>query len=224
MLQGMIAMSNLAWDCLYLYFTQVESIYAKMIALQTEPSPSILLSSEDDPEQMAVNFLTLHDELLANIALCEKSMQQHITEDEWQHILSPLVFHSDEIVLTGVLEPLKPHPQDCPDTCIVSLQTKTQWPKLQKELLKCRNGGERFFTDLEQLLSQPSASAMAIQVYYFCLKQGFKGRYLNQPEALQVYLQRCTKAIKQNLTNPKQGSGSGTKQRQKSEPQIGGSV
>jgi hypothetical protein len=212
-------MSNAAWDCLYLYFNQVESIYAQIIALQTEQQALPLVvnednnASEENVEAPPLDFLPLHEELKSSIALCQESMNSHVTEKEWGNLVCALIFHCDETVLTQTLE--------CrANINAKGLKVKAMWPTLQKQLLECRNGGERFFIKLDELLMQPCDFPVAIETYYFCLKQGFKGRYLHQPEKLQSYLEKCSDVITQNLVRAKSQGILQTKRNPKSEPQI----
>ncbi|MFT6990066.1 MAG: hypothetical protein ACJASL_002044 [Paraglaciecola sp.] len=213
-------MSNAAWDCLYQYFNQVESVYANITALQTEQQTLALGENEDNhsSDEAAdippLDFLPLNEALKSSITLCQQNMLTILTEKEWQYVQCALIFHCDETVLTQTLE--------CrANVKTKSLKFKAKWPTLQKQLLECRNGGERFFIKLDELLTPSSELTVAIETYYFCLKQGFKGRYLQQPDILESYMQRCSKVMTSNIAEAKSQAILATQAHPKNEPKIG---
>jgi type VI protein secretion system component VasF len=214
-------MSNEAWDCLYLYFNQLEKVYASIVALQTDQQPTPLSEDEDnhcqeDASKMtSLAFLPLHEELISSIAFCHQNISAYLSENEWEYLQCALIFHCDETVLTQTLERKA-------NIKTKKLQFKAKWPTLQKQLLECRDGGERFFSKLDELLTLSSEFPVAIETYYFCLKQGFKGQYLYQPERLEHYLKRCSKVMISNMTEQKSQATLRNKDHSKSEPKIGG--
>lgn len=183
-------MNNSAWDFLYLYFSAQELAYAKISAL-CESLQTIDIDDEDIlPEGAtitgAAELSPIYQEMIKNIQQCQQKLASLIAEKEIAYLINALIFHCDERVLT---------------TKIVNkllLKNKFAWPCLQQKLVQCRNGGEFFFTHLDELLLHPDAYPLALEVYYFCLKQGFRGCYFRDPEKIKRYLAHCTRAIKQN--------------------------
>lgn len=190
-------MNNSAWDFLYHYFSAQEAAYQKIITLCKSHQATTVDDDEQDvlPEEVMVthnpDLLPIHQEMLKNIQQCQQNLTPLMAEKELIYLIRALIFHCDETVLTT--------------TIIHKLlqRNRSLWPVLQQQLAQCRNGGECFFNHLDELLLHCNTYRMALEVYYFCLKQGFKGCYFNDPEKIKIYLSRCTRAIRQNamLTN-----------------------
>jgi type VI secretion system protein ImpK len=73
---------------------------------------------------------------------------------------------------------------------------RNEWEKnpLQLELFGEQLAGNKFFEKLEAMLKQIDVTADAVEVYYFCMLLGFKGRYA-------VYEQDKFMAIMQETAN-----------------------
>ena len=183
-------MNTSAWDFLYLYFAAQELAYAKITAL-CESLQAIAIDDEDIPPEGATitgvaKLLPIHQEMIENIQQCQQKLTALMTEKELTYLISALIFHCDERVLTTKI------------IYKLLLKNRFVWPCLQQQLVQCRNGGERFFNHLDELLLHPLAYPLALEVYYFCLKQGFRGCYFCDPEKIKRYLAHCARAIKQN--------------------------
>lgn len=180
-------MSNKAWDCLYLYFSTQEQHYSKIRSLLAlNQLADTTEANSPDQEQMKnkhKEMLSLYRDALDNIQQCRKNLALILSEKEIKFVIQALIFHVDENVLT------------------IKMANKL-WPGMQQELLQCRNGGEKFFINLNYLLKDSENHRMALEVYYFCLKQGFVGCYFNDPEKIKQYCVQCTRAIKRNATLP----------------------
>jgi hypothetical protein len=61
------------------------------------------------------------------------------------------------------------------------------WPLLGRALADTDFGGDVFFHKADDLRAAAQPSALVIQVYLFCLDEGFAGRYADDPEALADY-------------------------------------
>jgi type IV/VI secretion system ImpK/VasF family protein len=72
------------------------------------------------------------------------------------------------------------------------------WPLLQKELFKIDNAGEVFYEFLDELLSKPQTHMFIYEVYYFCMRYGFRGRYENNPVKVTEYLKKLQAKLKQD--------------------------
>lgn len=202
-------MSNKAWDCLYLYFSTQEQHYLtikSLIALDqlTDISGTVInaadineadIENANSPDKGLVkseltDILSIYQRTLTNIQQCRKSLAAILSEQEVKLVMQALIFHVDETVLTIKM------------ASRLWQKKRFLWPGMQKELLQCRNGGEKFFINLNHLLKHSEDNRMALEVYYFCLKQGFKGCYFNDPEKIKQYCVQCTRAIKRNATLP----------------------
>lgn len=73
---------------------------------------------------------------------------------------------------------------------------RSEWERnpLQLEYFGEQLAGNKFFEKLESMMSQPEVTQDAIEIYYFCMLLGFKGRY-------GVYEQEKLLAIMQNTAN-----------------------
>lgn len=183
-------MNNGAWDFLYLYFSAQELAYAKITALCESLQAIDIDNGDIQPEgatiTSAAELSPIHQEMIENIQQCQQNLAPLMAEKEIAYLINALIFHCDERVLT---------------TKIVNqllLKNKFVWPCLQQQLVYSRNGGEIFFNHLDELLLHTDAYPLALEVYYFCLKQGFRGCYFRDPEKIKRYLAHCTRAIKQN--------------------------
>jgi type VI secretion system protein ImpK len=73
---------------------------------------------------------------------------------------------------------------------------RSEWERnpLQLEYFGEQLAGNKFFDKLESMLTQPEVTQDAVEIYYFCMLLGFKGRY-------GVYEQEKLLAIMQNTAN-----------------------
>jgi type IV/VI secretion system ImpK/VasF family protein len=78
----------------------------------------------------------------------------------------------------------------------LNLPTASQsWQPLQQELYKVDNGGELFYQAIDTLLAKPETASLIFELFYFCLADGFRGRYANSPEKLKLYRSLLTHRI-----------------------------
>jgi type VI secretion system protein ImpK len=75
---------------------------------------------------------------------------------------------------------------------------KNEWEKnpLQLELFGEQLAGNKFFEKLESMLKQIDVTQDAVEVYYFCMLLGFKGRYaIYEQEKLLATMQETANAL-----------------------------
>lgn len=106
----------------------------------------------------------LRDELLGKLGELRSSLRSLLSEKEAGMVLLPLVIHIDELVMRRL-----------------SREEQTQWPLLQKELFDLTHGGEVFFEFATERLDKPDTPPVLFQVLYFCLSDGFVGRFAAEP-------------------------------------------
>lgn len=75
-------------------------------------------------------------------------------------VIFPLTAYCDEIIKRSIID-------------VQSLE----WLPLQKELYKIDNAGDLFYELLDNILIKTETLSLVYEVYYFCLKDGFHGRY-----------------------------------------------
>lgn len=105
------------------------------------------------------SLITIREELRVRLKDVEAALGKVLSEREKYFALFPIVIYVDEV-----------------------LRTETQgradnWESLQSELYGISDGGERFYTVLDELLRLDSTHPIVFEVFYFCLSHGFTGQY-----------------------------------------------
>lgn len=95
-----------------------------------------------------------------------------------EHAMLALVIALDERIMHGMPEELG-----------------LSWPLLQTEWLGSADGGDAFYRIIDTVEGDPSTPSFLFEVFYFCLSQGFVGRYIGQPDAIEGYQQRLRARI-----------------------------
>lgn len=89
-----------------------------------------------------------------------------------------LVIYFDERIMVALPDYLRP-----------------SWPLLQREHTGSSAGGEDFYRFASELPA--STPSFVFEVYYFCLENGFVGRYATDMETIQRYEHRLRESIEQ---------------------------
>jgi type IV/VI secretion system ImpK/VasF family protein len=84
-------------------------------------------------------------------------LAETLSEHEVYHVLFPFVVYSDELLATATRGAVN------------------RWEPMQSELYEIDNGGELFYTVLEERLKQDETHPLVFETYYFCLNDGFTG-------------------------------------------------
>ena len=232
-------MNNQAWDHLYLYFSEIENIYDRLTSPELSDQVSLIINELNNTEdngdlhqtelayssiELPPECLEAHADLLDNIENCKEKLRPLIKEKELDYVTSALIFHCDETILTKTLNRLFAE-IDC--SCSKQAHApmfmfKSKWPTLQMSMLQCRDGGERFFNSLDEISLAPTDYILAVEVYYFCLKQGFVGRYLDSQHTIDKYKAKLADVIAANQSKyiPPMTLDLGSTD--KTEPTIGG--
>ena len=63
-----------------------------------------------------------------------------------------------------------------------------RWPLLQQSLFNVGNGGRLFYRTLDKLLKVQGQEIFIYQTYYFLLKEGFCGMYMDEQITRQHHL------------------------------------
>ncbi|EFI34723.1 Type IV / VI secretion system, DotU [Desulfonatronospira thiodismutans ASO3-1] len=107
------------------------------------------------------------------------ALETDLNERDVYYILFPLVAHIDEQVQFRFLNPAQ----------------SNGWPPLQRELFDTDSAGELFYETLDDLLIKPQTLPLILEVYYYCLNEGFGGRLANNPSKRQEYMERLRNRI-----------------------------
>lgn len=208
-------MLNKAWGHLYCYFTALDkttkdfqtdefTVLLTPIMYPVDNKKALYVLEDTNQENLLKDisdyFSAIQRKLQNDLTLCRKKLSQIVQEKELNYVMSALVFYCDELVLTKCLTEVfsKLECHYYTNFHSPAFVVKTQWPSLQQSQLHCREGGEIFFKNINELLIGSSNLALAAEVYYFCLKRGFLGRYVNSPHEINRNLTELAQIIMQN--------------------------
>lgn len=217
-------MTNTLWDHAYQYFATQQSIYLKFKALDFEQQIKLLCPQEEQTEEAPtiVSMISLRDELVDNLQTLLNSISSLLTEEHSRFVVDALTFHCDETVLSQHITQINVTQETLEHLSRATVVHKLSalWPKLQMQFCHCNNGGELFFANLHTILSRSDTFRFALEIHFFCLRQGFVGRYLQQPDMLDHYQSQCTKVLAP-IANQSTSKQSKAKTLLKNEPSLG---
>jgi len=99
-------------------------------------------------------------------ALRELLIAQYSERDAYL-VLFPLIAHCDEFIRKSLLN-----------------SDQLNWPSFQEEFYKVDDAGDVFYDLLDDLLAKPETLPLVYEIYLFCLKDGFLGRYSVYPQTI----------------------------------------
>ena len=103
----------------------------------------------------------------------QKALGGAYGEAEIDEALRPFVYLVDELVLRRLAE-----------------AEQSEWPMLQYKLFGIDSGGDRFFEQADEKLSQRGGSLLVFELLHFCITAGFEGRYVGNLARLREYKER----------------------------------
>ena len=110
-------------------------------------------------------------------ALRELLIAQYSERDAYL-VLFPLIAHCDEFIRKSLLN-----------------SDQLNWPSFQEEFYKVDDAGDVFYDLLDDLLAKPETLPLVYEIYLFCLKDGFLGRYSVYPQTIAEYIKKLSKHI-----------------------------
>lgn len=125
-----------------------------------------------------IDFVELRSKLRDQLECLRTAITEQYSEREAYFVLFPLMAHCDELVQMLILD-----------------INQLEWPSLQQELYQVIDAGDLFYELLDNALSKPETLPLVYEVYYFCLNDGFYGRYSANHERIADYLQKLRKHI-----------------------------
>lgn len=154
-------MKNQIWPAIYGIFQELD----KMI-----DQAQGVVSVKDKGERRGVQVLKrgiqtddivpLRAEIRNKLNFLRVRLNEYLTERETYLALFPVVIYFDETVQSKIFQ-----------------GQHVMWPPLQKELFQIDNGGELFYDTLDDILRKPETVPFVYEVFYFCLSDGFQGKY-----------------------------------------------
>lgn len=179
-------MKNELWQTVHDVFARFDGFFGDFRTVSKAPEA---VPSDAEPEGPEVDVddekpRSLNDLLEARTGLRSELDQvnarlaERLSERDAYLVLFPIVAHFDELVQTRFLT-----------------DDKLSWPPLQGELFQIDDAGELFFETLDDLLMKPQTLPFVFEVFYFCLSDGFKGRYSQNPKKINEYMDRLKSRI-----------------------------
>ena len=107
----------------------------------------------------------------------ENRLAEVLSDHDRFNALFPIVVYIDELVQVG------------------TRGEASRWQPLQGEFFNEKNGGETFFTYLDDNLKQIKTHPIVLEVYYFCLSDGFVGVYRDNPKKIEDYRHKLAERI-----------------------------
>ena len=142
--------------------------------LQWGSAPTSPPTSED-AEALAI--IQVRREVRESLRRLEQRLAASYRAPNVRHVIAPLIIHTDERLMVATRGRVE------------------AWTPLQLEILGLDDGGVQFYLALDELLSQADTPALVFEVYYFCLRDGFKGLYAENPARIEDYKDRVQKRL-----------------------------
>jgi type IV/VI secretion system ImpK/VasF family protein len=182
-------MKNDLWEALLDIFQKLDELFGRD-RFVFKPAPTLSYAEEDDLESEKgarlpadrtlplEELLRARSELRKELDSVRAKISAQLNERDGYLVLFAIVAHFDELVQMRFLK-----------------GDKLNWPTLQRELFQVDDAGEIFYETLDDLLIKPQTLPFVLEVYYFCLNDGFKGRYDQNPAKIIEYMERLKQRI-----------------------------
>jgi type VI protein secretion system component VasF len=121
---------------------------------------------------------TLRDDIRTRLDELRAELAKVLSEREVYQVLFPLTIHYDELVLRRL-----------------SPTEQTAWPLLQSERYGINDGGDVFYSFADDRFANAETPPLVFEVLYFCLSDGFIGRYANDAAKIAGYKSKLAARI-----------------------------
>jgi type IV/VI secretion system ImpK/VasF family protein len=125
-----------------------------------------------------VDLVHIKDTLRQRLVWLRAKFAEVLSDYDVYFAIFPVVVHFDEFVQ------------------IASRGESARWEPLQGELFNVSNGGELFFQQLDDRLRQQETHPLVMEIFYYCLSDGFTGKYHDDPKKLDDYKARLVERIR----------------------------
>lgn len=112
------------------------------------------------------NLVALRASIRERLQWLKGELALVLTEHELHYVLLPLVIYIDELVTS------------------TTRGEASRWEPLQSELYDVANGGELFYSLIEDHLRKSDTHPFVFQIFYFCLSDGFVGMAERDPRKI----------------------------------------
>jgi type IV/VI secretion system ImpK/VasF family protein len=118
------------------------------------------------------NLVQMRDGMRRHLQDLKKELMKTLVEHDVHYVLMPITIYCDELARA------------------VTRGAVDRWEPLQSELYNMQNGGERFYDLIEDRFKQEGTPPIVFEVFYFCLNDGFVGKFQGDPAKIQDYKDR----------------------------------
>jgi len=188
-------MKNKLWAAVYETFNEIDSLLTKFekfgsvseaavptaASMQKRPAPKpgaagVLgmrqaYSATDDLVAVRAKIRSRLDQLKAALA-------ESLTEREGYLVLFAVVVSLDEVVNNRLAQ-----------------GQGAAWPSLQKELFRIDDGGSVFYDTIDDLYRKPDTLPFIYETFYYCLSEGFRGKYAENLTKVNEYKHKLEEKI-----------------------------
>jgi type IV/VI secretion system ImpK/VasF family protein len=126
-----------------------------------------------------IDLVELRSQLRSQLEALRTFISERYSERDAYFVIFPLTAHCDEVVKMMILD-----------------TQHLEWPPLQQELYQVADAGDLFYELLDNALTKPDTLPLVYEAYYFCLRDGFFGRYSIHPDRVTDYLVKIQKHIR----------------------------
>lgn len=180
-------MKNRKWEAIHELYSRMERLHGRSLYQPEEAlygGAAEAKPKAEAPAQAAEREYTLDEliefrvELRMQLDRLKMAFSEEHSESDVYMILFAIVAHIDEIVQNNILHSLD-----------------ISWPLLQKELFQIENAGDVYYDILDSILQKPQTNPFIYEVYYFCLRCGFRGRHAGNPASVAEYIKKLRDRI-----------------------------
>ena len=118
-----------------------------------------------DLESECEKISEIRDTVKKDLRAIHENIRDFLTENNAYYVIFALVSHCDEIARAHI-----------------GSHSTERWLPLQDELFNTDDAGNLFYKYIELFRGRNDISQITFQTYYYCLSDGFKGRYIFEPE------------------------------------------
>ena len=137
------------------------------------------LQAEDKSIEFKINdLIELRSKLRIELDTLRELLTGQYSERDAYLVLFPLVAHYDEFIRR-----------------LIITSDQLNWPSFQEEFYKIDDAGDVFYDLLDDLLTKPETLPLVYEIYFFCLRDGFLGRYSVYPQTIAEYIKKLSKHI-----------------------------
>ena len=172
-------MKNEQWEAIHALFEKMEQLCGPLesetIPAKSKGEEGVKAQKEEARPSGVESFdiVGVRAEIRKQLDILRVKLAEQLTERDCYLVVFPIVAYFDEHI----------------KTCYLA-EKQLSWPPLQKELFQIDEAGELFYETVDDILRKPQTIPFIYEVYYFCLSQGFQGKYADNPVKISEYMKK----------------------------------